>query len=105
PIEPPSTTIVDLLTITPQTENKALLLAALKETHIDNKNLQGRLVHAQASNLLNEMYCKKVQVELASKENKKKKKGLGKLMGDGLPRMLSGDEFYQKVVERTEQQQ
>ncbi|KAF8976512.1 hypothetical protein BDQ17DRAFT_1267258, partial [Cyathus striatus] len=63
------------------------------------------LVHAQASNLLNEMYCKKIQVELATKEQKKNKKGKGRLMGDGLPRTLSGDEFYQQVVVFTDNQQ
>lgn len=27
-----------------------------------------------------------------------KKKGKGKLMGDGLPVLLTGDEFYERVV-------
>ncbi|TFK18321.1 hypothetical protein FA15DRAFT_563430, partial [Coprinopsis marcescibilis] len=39
------------------------------------------------------------------KEEKAKKGGRkGKLMGDGLPRLLSGKRFYQKVIEFTEWQ-
>jgi hypothetical protein len=42
-------------------------------------------------------------------ENYEKKKadgkGKGKLMGDGLPQLLSGDEFYERVVEFMKEQE
>ncbi|PPQ90142.1 hypothetical protein CVT25_012488 [Psilocybe cyanescens] len=33
--------------------------------------------------------------QLAAKEEKKSKKKAGKLIGDGLPRLLTGDQFYE----------
>jgi hypothetical protein len=46
-----------------------------------------------------------IQGQLAHYEEKKdKSKEMGKLVGDGLPRRLSGDEFYEQVVEFTDRQ-
>jgi hypothetical protein len=68
--------------------------------------MEDSLAHAQASNVLNEMYCNKLQFQLQHAEEKKAKgKGKGKLVGDGLPLLLSGDEFYEKVVVFTQWQQ
>ena len=53
----------------------------------------------QAGNILNEAYCGKLKQHLAHQENKKKDKGKGTLVGDGLPRVLTGDAFYEAVVE------
>ncbi|KAG1823694.1 uncharacterized protein BJ212DRAFT_1476571 [Suillus subaureus] len=51
-------------------------------------------------NILNKRYCKVLHGQLANQEAKKQKgKAKGKLMGDGLPCFLSGDEFYEKVIE------
>ncbi|KAF5341659.1 hypothetical protein D9611_002144 [Ephemerocybe angulata] len=98
--------ISSLLFITPKSKNEATLLAALRELHAENKTLKHRVIELQASNILNETYCNKLRFQLAAKEEKaaKKGKGRGKLMGDGLPRMLSGDEFHARVVEFTEWQ-
>ncbi|KAF5334791.1 hypothetical protein D9611_012962 [Ephemerocybe angulata] len=103
-ILPPSQTVSSILTITPKTTNETLLLAALREATADNEALRRRVVESQAANILNEAYCNKLRFQLAAKEEKGKKKGKGKLMGDGLPRMLTGDEFYEKVVQFTEWQ-
>ncbi|KAF9232929.1 hypothetical protein BU15DRAFT_67020 [Melanogaster broomeanus] len=43
---------------------------------------------------LHESYARK----LAAQEEKRKKKKKGQLNGDGLPRLLTGDEFYNRVV-------
>jgi hypothetical protein len=52
------------------------------------------------------MYCTKLQFQLQhAKQKKAKGKGKGKLVGDGLLLLLSGDEFYEKVVEFTQWQQ
>lgn len=93
-ILPPSQTVSSILTITPKTTNETLLLAALREATADNEALRRRVVESQAANILNEAYCNKLRFQLAAKEEKGKKKGKGKLMGDGLPRMLTGDEFF-----------
>ncbi|KAF9230796.1 hypothetical protein BU15DRAFT_17054, partial [Melanogaster broomeanus] len=50
-------------------------------------------------------YCNKLHFQLAFQEEKKKNPGApGKLVEDGLPRLLSGDKFYEKVVEFTKWQ-
>lgn len=89
------------LSIEPQTDNEILLLAALRESEARNQILLNRTIELQASNILNEAYCGKLKRHLAHQENKMKDKGKGKgtLVGDGLPRVLTGDAFYEAVVE------
>ena len=53
--------------------------------------------------VLQSIYCEKLRSQLFAKENAKKKSG-GKLLGDGLPRCLTGDDFYTKVQETAWQQ-
>ncbi|TFK22488.1 hypothetical protein FA15DRAFT_596034 [Coprinopsis marcescibilis] len=97
--------ITSLLKLTPKTTNEALLIAALQEVTDDNERLRARVIQLQAASILNEAHCNMLRFRLLAKEEKAKKVGgKGKLMGDGLPRLLSGDEFYQKVVEFTEWQ-
>lgn len=96
---------VDLLSIIPKTETEVMLLAALREAHEANEVLKKRIINLQASNVLNEIYCNKLQFQLAYKEEKKAKEDMkGRLAGDGLPKMLTGDEFYERVVEFTKWQ-
>ena len=55
--------------------------------------------------MLNEMYCSMLWGQLAHYEKKKNTpKGVGNLVGDGLPRLLSSDEFYERVAEFTDRQ-
>ena len=56
------------------------------------------IAQLQALNILNTLYCQKLHGQLAHKE-KRDGKGKGKMMGDGLPCVLSGDVFYEMVVE------
>ncbi|KIM83159.1 hypothetical protein PILCRDRAFT_69879, partial [Piloderma croceum F 1598] len=79
------------------------LLMALRDTETREDALKLRIAQLQASNVLNALYCQKLRGQLAHKEKKTKEKrdgkGKGKLMGDGLPCFLSGDVFYEMVVE------
>ncbi|KAG1742270.1 uncharacterized protein EDB91DRAFT_1000947, partial [Suillus paluster] len=51
------------------------------------------------------LYCSQLRGQLANQEEKKQsKKKNGKLMGDGLPRLLSGDDFYKRVVNHEKEQ-
>jgi hypothetical protein len=81
---------------------------ALRDTEAGEDALKLRIAQLQASNVLNALYCQKLRGQLAHKEKKTKKKrdgkGKGKLMGDGLPCCLSGDVFYEMVVEFEAQQ-
>lgn len=81
-------------------EAEVLLLAALQKSFNKNKHYHRRILELQATNILNEAYCKALKEKLAFRlEKEKKGKGKGKLMGDGLPVMLTGDWFYEWVVE------
>ncbi|TFK17584.1 hypothetical protein FA15DRAFT_577952, partial [Coprinopsis marcescibilis] len=96
--------IAFLLDAQPETTTEAVLIAALREATEEVKGLKQRVVELQASNILNEAYCNKLRFQLAMKEEKSKAKGQkkGKLMGDGLPRMLTSDKFHEQVVQFTE---
>ncbi|KAF5389967.1 hypothetical protein D9757_013844 [Collybiopsis confluens] len=91
----------NFLSITPETNNEVQLLAALREAEAEIEYYRQRQMELQAANILNETHCKGLQRRLASREEKKKgRKGKGKkLMGSGLPVLLTGDEFYERVVE------
>jgi hypothetical protein len=104
--EPVSLTLgpYDKLSIVPETQNEIVLLAALREAQETNARFQHRIIELQASNILNEIYCNKLRFQLAYKEEKQDQLK-GKLIGDGLPKMLTGDEFYERVVEFTKWQQ
>ena len=83
------------LAIQPTTSNKLLLLAALREAENRNVHAEVHAFELQASNILNEAYTERLWKALEAKEEKRgKKKGI-KLVGDGLPKLLSGDEFYE----------
>ncbi|KAG1761283.1 hypothetical protein EDD22DRAFT_780067 [Suillus occidentalis] len=46
------------------------------------------------------MYCSKLRSQLANQELKKcRGKDSGKILGDGLPWLFLGDEFYKRVIE------
>ncbi|KZP10647.1 hypothetical protein FIBSPDRAFT_989666, partial [Athelia psychrophila] len=58
------------------------------------------VINLQASSILNEAYCERLRGQLAFREEKKATGKLkGKLMGDGLPVLLTGDVFFEKVVD------
>ena len=83
------------LNIQPTTSNELILLAALREAESWNVRSEMHAFELQASNILNEAYTERLRKALETKEEKRgKKKGI-KLVGDGLPKLLSGDDFYE----------
>jgi hypothetical protein len=72
---------------------------ALRESE---RRAQQAEVHAftlQVSNILNEAYTQKIKHQLAQQGDKKgKKKCTARLVGDGLPHLLSGDAFYKAAL-------
>jgi len=83
------------LAIVPTTANELLLLAALRESQSQNIRTEVHAFELQASNILNEAYADRLCAKLGAQEEKRKKKKSTKLVGDGLPRLLSGDELEQ----------
>lgn len=99
-ISPSRSRTSDALQINPKTMTEIILLGALRESEEREASLKRRVLELQAANILNEAYCSRLRGQLAHKEDKKANpKGKGKLMGDGLPCLLSGDWFYERVVE------
>jgi|SRR6267154_2045222 len=59
------------LAIEPKTLNEILLLALLCETEATNVTLERCVLELQATNILNERYCKVLRGQLANQEAKK----------------------------------
>ncbi|KAG1735677.1 uncharacterized protein EDB91DRAFT_1083591 [Suillus paluster] len=95
PIKKSRTSITN---IHPTTTNEVLLLAALHEAEAANAALKKCIIALQASNILNEMYSCSSGVKKQAGNNG------GKILGDGLPHLLSGDMFYERVVQFEEAQ-
>jgi len=76
------------------------LLEALSAKQAEVDFAKGWILQLQATMVLQRLYCGRVRRQLAAKEIKEgvraKKKG-GKLLGDGLPHLLTDDEFFEKV--------
>ncbi|KAJ7890342.1 hypothetical protein B0H13DRAFT_1602433 [Mycena leptocephala] len=53
----------------------------------------------QSALVLNGAYCDLVRSQLAAQEDKKNRKKKGRLVGDGLPRLLTAREFVRRVEE------
>lgn len=50
--------------------------------------------------VMQSMFCEQLSGQLATQEEKqKKKRKKGQLNGDGLPRLLTSDEFYNWVIQ------
>ena len=84
-----------LLAIQPKTKTEILLLAALRESQINNETLADQNIALQATNILNEVYCSNAKGALQFQEDKKKQKTTGGALPDGLARVLTADKFYE----------
>lgn len=65
---------------------------------------KGQTIVLQGQAVLQQLYAKRVRTQLAAKEEKavKKGKGKGKHLKDGLPRLLTGEAYFQHVVQHEE---
>jgi hypothetical protein len=103
PIEPSEPS--NMLDVNPSTTNEVLLLAALREAEEQCTMYKKCVIALQAQAVLTEAYCNKLRYQLAFKEEKLANPDVpGKLVEDGLPWLLSGDEFYERVVKFTQWQ-
>ena len=61
--------------------------------------LKGQVLQLQATMVLQCLYCARVRQQLSAKEVKDDQKGkkAGRLLGDGLPHLLTDDEFYERI--------
>ncbi|KAK0466569.1 hypothetical protein IW261DRAFT_1346607 [Armillaria novae-zelandiae] len=92
---------IPTLYFVPSTEQECTLSIIIQRLEIENELLCQRAIELQAANVLNEACCAVLREQLAFKEEKGKKKKTvsGWLMGDGMPVLLTGDDFYERVVQ------
>ncbi|KAK0462758.1 hypothetical protein IW261DRAFT_1293832, partial [Armillaria novae-zelandiae] len=99
-IPPQQKPSIPTLDFVPSTEQECTLATIIQRLEMENELLRRRAIELQAANVLNEAYCAVLQEQLAFKEEKgKKKTASGRLMGDGMPVLLTGDDFYERVVQ------
>ncbi|KAK0214637.1 hypothetical protein EDD85DRAFT_798903 [Armillaria nabsnona] len=92
----------DLTRLISSTMLKENLQIALCESQAHEQYWKSRTVDLQSGFVLQELYCKKVHHQLAQKE-----KGNGKgrsqwLNGDGMPCLLTSNDFYDRVIDHEE---
>jgi DDE superfamily endonuclease len=95
----------DLLAVEPETEMERKLQEALREANDRNAAQKGALLGLQSTAVLHDRYCEIVRSQLAGQEEKKLGKRKGKLVGDGMPRLLTDADFIARVVAHTEEQE
>ncbi|KIK77966.1 hypothetical protein PAXRUDRAFT_165270, partial [Paxillus rubicundulus Ve08.2h10] len=74
---------------------QSLLQEAYEKVAVQKSALLGM----QLTAVLQALYCDHLSEQLVAQEEKQKKRKTGQLNGDGLPRLLTGDKFYNQVVE------
>ncbi|KIK74540.1 hypothetical protein PAXRUDRAFT_64606, partial [Paxillus rubicundulus Ve08.2h10] len=90
----------DLLEVEPETERERAFQKALDEAYANVLYYKSTLMGIQSNVVLQSMYCDKLSGQLTAQEERKSKKTKGgHLVSDGLPRLLTGNEFFKKVVD------
>ena len=92
-----------LLAGPPKTVREEELMNALHDADQRIGTLKEDNCVLQAQVVLQDLYVGMVHTELQSQEEKKSKGKSKKLNADSLPKLLDGDNFYQRVVEDNEQ--
>ncbi|KAJ7749166.1 hypothetical protein B0H16DRAFT_1210358, partial [Mycena metata] len=102
-ISPEKARNIFLLSAEPTTVLEGELQAALRREQDRNRVQMRQLVAMQSALVLNGAYIDLVhgQLEAQEKKTREKKKG-GRLVGDGLPRLLTVREFEQQAAEKAE---
>ncbi|KLO04281.1 hypothetical protein SCHPADRAFT_800339, partial [Schizopora paradoxa] len=92
-----------LLSLLPSTVNEEMLQFGLSECVQELNRLRKRVDEQQSALVLQNIFCREVRSQLAAQEEDKKEKRKGKL-SDGVPKCLTSDAFYERVVEHERQQ-
>lgn len=104
PVKTAQTVILDVLEWEPGTRRESHLLEALQMQTARLALAKDQTTALQGQAVLQQLYANRVRTQLAAKEEKaaKKGKGRGKHLKDGLPRLLTGEAYFQHVVEHEE---
>ena len=94
----------DLLLMTATTDMEQQLQQALREANDRDMHRKDTVAGLQSAAVLQGKYCEVVHSQLAGNEEKKQGTRKGKLVGDGLPRVLTDSVFIGRVIEQEENQ-
>ncbi|KAJ7118094.1 hypothetical protein C8R44DRAFT_589743, partial [Mycena epipterygia] len=92
----------ELLDMEPLTEHECLLQNTLRETEARDRGWKEAMLGMQAMSVLQGMYADRAHSQLQAQEEKKNKKKQMGALGDGMPKLLTGDKFYNAVVANDE---
>ncbi|KAH7890277.1 hypothetical protein F5I97DRAFT_1799668, partial [Phlebopus sp. FC_14] len=70
----------------------------LQESYMCEEEYKSALIGMQSTVVLQSMFCNRLSSQLATQEKRQKKKKKGQLNGDGLPRLLTSNKFYNRVI-------
>ncbi|KAJ7593197.1 hypothetical protein C8J56DRAFT_780498 [Mycena floridula] len=98
-LSPPKQHNEALLSAIPSTVLEEDLQQALKIAIKKNAEQKELLLSMQSAQVLNGAYCDLVRGQLAIQEESKKKRSKQRLVGDGLPRLLTAENFVQRVIQ------
>jgi len=89
----------DLRTIQTANAREKAFQEALNAKDSEARFYKGQVAKLQSMMVLQRLYCQRVRRQLNAKEKKDERKGKkgGRINGDGLPRLLTSDEFIEVV--------
>ncbi|PPQ87518.1 hypothetical protein CVT24_011604 [Panaeolus cyanescens] len=103
-ITPTTNCYQPLMAFKPETKREEMLLNALREAQKQENGYKEVLDNLQASMVLQRVYVLQAQEQIQS-QGKPKPKKKKKLFGDGMPRLVSGDQFHKDAMEIEEEAQ
>ncbi|KAF7326341.1 HTH CENPB-type domain-containing protein [Mycena sanguinolenta] len=99
-ISPEKAADIFLLAAEPSTALERDLQVALRKAHEKNRHQKHRIIEMQSALVLNGAYVDAVRGQLAAQEKKRARGNKkGRLVGDGLPRLLTARDFVNRVAE------
>lgn len=94
-----------LLEFSATTEKEKELQNALREAEMREACLKGKVMGLQTAVILQDVYLGRTRSQLAAKEKKNKTRANTKVIGDGMPRLVTGSAFYNWVDTQTQAQE
>ena len=105
PISPMKSRYTHLLNREPSSAIEAIYQEALQESEARNQAQKQSRINLQATVILQGGYLNEVHQRMYNREQKEAgKKATGKLIGDGLPRVLTDDKFVEEVAKHDQAQ-
>ncbi|KAK0437076.1 hypothetical protein EV421DRAFT_1715421 [Armillaria borealis] len=92
----------DLTRLIPSTVLEENLQIVLCESQAHEQYWKSRTVDLQSGFVLQELYCKKVRRQLVQKEKRNGKGRSQQLNRDGMPHLLTSNDFYDRVIDHEE---